>query len=75
VQALKPFFRCVRFTLPGFDLEKPPRATSLAQMTALLTDIVDAVSPARPVHLLLHDWGVSLAMNSRRRVRSGSRAS
>ena len=57
VQALKPFFRCVRFTLPGFDLEKPPRATSLAQMTALLTDIVDAVSPARPVHLLLHDWG------------------
>jgi pimeloyl-ACP methyl ester carboxylesterase len=57
VQALKPFFRCVRFTLPGYDLEKPPRATSLAQMTALLADIVDAVSPARPVHLLLHDWG------------------
>ena len=57
VQAIKPFFRCVRFTLPGFDLDKPPRATSLAQMTALLTDIVDAVSPARPVHLLLHDWG------------------
>jgi len=57
VQALKPFFRCVRFTLPGYDLEKPPRATSLAQMTALLADIVDVVSPARPVHLLLHDWG------------------
>jgi len=30
VQALKPFFRCARFTLPGYDLEKPPRATPLA---------------------------------------------
>ena len=57
VKALEPFFRCVRFTLPGYDLEKPPRATSLAQMTTLIADIVDAVSPARPVHLLLHDWG------------------
>ncbi len=57
VQALKPYFRCVRFTLPGFDLEKPPRATSLAQMTALIADIAEAVSPGRPVDLLLHDWG------------------
>jgi len=57
VPALKPSFRCVRFTLPGYDLNKPPRATSLAQMTALIAVIVDAVSPARPVHLLLHDWG------------------
>jgi pimeloyl-ACP methyl ester carboxylesterase len=57
VQALKPFFRCVRFTLPGFDLEKLPRATSLARMAALIADIVDAVSPDRPVDLMLHDWG------------------
>ncbi len=57
VQALAPFFRCVRFTLPGFELDKPPRATSLAQMTALIMDIADAVSPARPIHLMLHDWG------------------
>ncbi len=57
VQALSPDFRCVRFTLPGFDLSKPPRATSLAQMTALIAEIVDAVSPARPVTLVLHDWG------------------
>jgi len=57
VQALEPNFRCVRFTLPGYDLAKPPRPTSLAQMTALIADIVAAVSPARPVQLLLHDWG------------------
>ncbi len=57
VRALEPFFRCVRFTLPGYDLDKPPRATSLAQMTALIAEIAEAVSPGRPVHLLLHDWG------------------
>lgn len=57
VEALEPQFRCVRFTLPGYDLAKPARATSLRQMTALIAAIVDAVSPARPVTLVLHDWG------------------
>ncbi len=57
VHALKRNSRCVRFTLPGYDVAKPARATSLAQMTALIADIVDAVSPARPVTLVLHDWG------------------
>lgn len=57
VAALRPHFRCVRFTLPGFDLAKPARATSLRQMTALLAAIVGAVSPERPVTLVLHDWG------------------
>jgi cis-3-alkyl-4-acyloxetan-2-one decarboxylase len=57
VEALKHHFRCVRFTLPGYDLAKPPRATSLAEMTALIAGIVDAVSPAAPVTLVLHDWG------------------
>ena len=57
VLALKPHYRCVRFTLPGYDLAKPPRATSLVEMTALIAEIADAVSPARPVSLVLHDWG------------------
>jgi pimeloyl-ACP methyl ester carboxylesterase len=57
VQALKTYCRCARFTLPGFDVSKPPRATSLTQMTALIAEIVKAVSPSRPVSLLLHDWG------------------
>jgi cis-3-alkyl-4-acyloxetan-2-one decarboxylase len=57
VAALKSRFRCVRLTLPGFELAKPARATSLRQMTGLIADIVDAVSPARPVTLVLHDWG------------------
>jgi len=57
VDALKAHHRCGRFTLPGFDVGQPHRAVSLARMTALLEAVVDAVSPARPVVLLLHDWG------------------
>lgn len=57
VERFAPKRRCVRFTLPGFDLRRPRRALSLAQMTAHLAAIVDAVSPGRPVTLLLHDWG------------------
>ena len=43
--------------LPGFDLGKPPRPVSVATMTDLIRQIVDAVSPERPVTLVLHDWG------------------
>ncbi len=57
VDALKPHFCCVRFSLPGFDLSKPARATSLAEMTELLRTIVDQLSPGTPVVLLMHDWG------------------
>ena len=57
VAHLAPRHRCVRFTLPGFDVSQPARPLSLAQMTAHLLAIVDAVSPGRPVTLVLHDWG------------------
>jgi pimeloyl-ACP methyl ester carboxylesterase len=57
VAALKPRYRCVRFTLPGFDAERGPWPMSLAQTVALIGRIADAVSPGRPLVLLLHDWG------------------
>lgn len=57
VLGLKDQYRCVRFTLPGFDTNKLARPTSLARMTVLFSQIVDAVSPGQPVTLLLHDWG------------------
>ncbi|MCY7307884.1 MAG: alpha/beta hydrolase [Rhodoferax sp.] len=57
VAALKGRYRCVRFTLPGFDPDLPARGTSLDQMTALLARIVDGVSPGTGVTLVLHDWG------------------
>jgi pimeloyl-ACP methyl ester carboxylesterase len=50
-------YRCVRFTLPGFDVERRPQPMSLAQTMALIRRVADAVSPARPIALLLHDWG------------------
>lgn len=49
--------RCVRFTLPGSDLAQGRRPMSLGQMTAHIAAIVDAMSPGRPVTLVLHDWG------------------
>jgi pimeloyl-ACP methyl ester carboxylesterase len=57
VEAFKTRLRCVRFTLPGYDVTKPRRPVSLAEMTQTIEHIVDAVSPARPVILMLHDWG------------------
>jgi pimeloyl-ACP methyl ester carboxylesterase len=57
VAALAPRWRCVRFTLPGFDVAGPRRLVPLAAMTRFVAQVVDAVSPGRPVTLLLHDWG------------------
>jgi pimeloyl-ACP methyl ester carboxylesterase len=50
-------YRCVRFTLPGFDIDKPRRAYSLDEIVTTLRKVVEAVSPGRPVILMLHDWG------------------
>ena len=49
--------RCVRFTLPGFDLPAPPRPRSFGELAALVAAVADRVSPDRPVTLVLHDWG------------------
>ncbi|MBK8073791.1 MAG: alpha/beta fold hydrolase [Ramlibacter sp.] len=72
VDALKARHRCVRLTLPGFDPALAPRGTTLAQMTATLQRVVDAVSPDAPVTLVLHDWGCifgyEYAMQHPRRV-------
>lgn len=57
VAHLKDRYRCVRFTLPGYDLAKPARAVSVVEMVALVNAVVDRVSPGQPVTLLLHDWG------------------
>ncbi|KQV84822.1 alpha/beta hydrolase [Massilia sp. Root351] len=57
VAALRRQYRCVRFTLPGFDLGKPRRPCSLDDMTALIERIARLASPDRPVILLQHDWG------------------
>ncbi len=57
VAALSPHYRCVRFSLPGFDLAKPPRRMTLPGLVDCFAAVVDAASPGQPVTLLLHDWG------------------
>ena len=57
VEFLKRNYRCVRFTLPGFDIAKPRQARSLDELVATLKTIVESVSPGAPVTLMLHDWG------------------
>ncbi|OPZ60834.1 MAG: Haloalkane dehalogenase [Deltaproteobacteria bacterium ADurb.Bin510] len=57
VAELKESCRCVRFTLPGFDITKPRKLYTLEEEVAIFAHIIDAVSPDKPVTLMLHDWG------------------
>ena len=57
VAFLRDRYRCVRFTLPGFDIDKPRRAYSLDETMAIVKSIVERTSPGRSVILMLHDWG------------------
>lgn len=57
VADLQSRYQCVRVTLPGFDLKKPPRGVSVDTMCDLLAEVVQTVSPTEPVTLVLHDWG------------------
>ena len=57
VLALKSRYRCVRFTLPGFDAAKARRAWSLDELTGFLKTLIEQICPGQKVILLLHDWG------------------
>lgn len=50
-------YRCVSFTLPGFDSPKKSAGYSLEDVTNTIRQIVDSVSPDNKVILMLHDWG------------------
>jgi pimeloyl-ACP methyl ester carboxylesterase len=57
VEFLKARYRCVRFTLPGFDATVPARPYTIDQVVAFLHRVVAYLSPGRKVVLMLHDWG------------------
>jgi pimeloyl-ACP methyl ester carboxylesterase len=57
VEVLKSKFRCVRFTLPGFDINKPRKLYTLQDEVDIFSEIIDTVSPDKKVILMLHDWG------------------
>ena len=57
VEALQSCYRCVRFTLPGFDPQAQRRAYSLNDTIDIIRQIVSAVGGKQPVILMTHDWG------------------
>ena len=57
VEALKPQYRCIRFTLPGFEPNSQCKAYSLTETIAVIREIVESISPDQPVVLMVHDWG------------------
>lgn len=58
VAFFKAYYRCVTFTLPAFDQPSArPRVYGLEEIIAIIRQVVDDVSPDRPVILMTHDWG------------------
>jgi pimeloyl-ACP methyl ester carboxylesterase len=57
VQALQSHYRCIRFSLPGFEQRQSRRTHSLDQLVELLRRIGEKACRAQPMTLLLHDWG------------------
>lgn len=57
VVALKDRYRCARYTLPGFEPGSERRARNLDELTGLMKQVIEQVSPGRKVILMLHDWG------------------
>jgi len=57
VEAFKDRYRCVRFTLPGFDPSRPARAYSLDEVVETIRRVVAEACLGERVILLLHDWG------------------
>jgi pimeloyl-ACP methyl ester carboxylesterase len=57
VEALKTRYRCIRFTLPGFDPSTPHRAYTLGELIDFVDALVERFSPGGKVILMLHDWG------------------
>jgi pimeloyl-ACP methyl ester carboxylesterase len=57
VLALKDKYRCIRFTLPGFEPANKNYAPSLDDVIETIHQVVTKQSPGQPVTLLVHDWG------------------
>jgi pimeloyl-ACP methyl ester carboxylesterase len=57
VEALRTRYRCVRFSLPGFEPGEPSRAYSLDELVEAIRRVVEQACPGERVNLMLHDWG------------------
>ena len=56
VAALRERYRCVRFTLPGFDIAGDGRAYSLDEVVDTIRQVIEQAAGGKAI-LLLHDWG------------------
>ena len=57
IEAMSQQYRCVRFTLPGFEIGAARRKWSIEELCLFFDRVIDATSQGKPVTLLLHDWG------------------
>jgi pimeloyl-ACP methyl ester carboxylesterase len=57
VAALRDRHRCIRFTLPGYDIAGEGKAYSLDEVVETIRAVVERAAPGEKVTLLLHDWG------------------
>lgn len=60
VERLRHRFHVVTYDVRGAgesSVPRDPRAYALPELVRDLAAVIDAVSPARPVHLVGHDWG------------------
>ena len=57
VEFLKSKYRCIRFTLPGFDDSQMRRAYTMDEVTAFIQQVIEYLCPGEKVTLMVHDWG------------------
>jgi pimeloyl-ACP methyl ester carboxylesterase len=57
IPAFAPHYRCARFTLPNYATRGTHQAYSIDAIAELINQVVDALSPNRPIVLMIHDWG------------------
>lgn len=57
VEALKDNYRCIRFTLPGFDPKHERRTRTLDELIDFIQSVLNEVCTEEKVILMVHDWG------------------
>ncbi len=57
VAALRGQYRCIRFTLPGFEAGARRHSFTLDHVVETIRQVVERAAGGQPVTLLLHDWG------------------
>jgi pimeloyl-ACP methyl ester carboxylesterase len=57
VAALKGQYRCIRFTLPGFEPGARRQSFTLDRVIEMIRQVIEQTAGGLPVTLLLHDWG------------------